>query len=54
MGEKICPKCKSTNVRKDLNVLLAMGVPQNWICNKCGYYGYIFPEKDIKTKNKKK
>jgi len=39
-----CPKCKSIDVRKELNVLLVAGVPQKWICNNCGFIGYIFPQ----------
>ncbi len=50
--KRICPKCKSEDVRKEMNVLLSAGAPQKWICNKCGYYGHIFPVK-TKLKNKK-
>jgi len=44
MGKKFCPKCESTNVGMRLNILLAVGVPQEWKCNDCGYSGFIFPE----------
>ncbi len=39
-----CPKCKSSNVKKEMNVLLAAGAPQQWICEDCGYSNFIFPE----------
>ena len=52
MKKKFCPKCKSFNVEKEFNVLLAAGVPQKWICKECGYYGIIFPEVDEKNINK--
>jgi transposase-like protein len=54
MNKVFCPKCKSTDVRKEMDILLAMGTPQKWVCNKCGYYGFLFPEKEIKVKAKKK
>jgi len=53
MGRKFCPRCKSENVRAGLSATLAVGAPQNWVCNNCGYYGLIFPEKEIKTKVKR-
>jgi len=53
MGTTICPKCKSEDVRKEMNVLLAAGAPQKWICNKCGYNGYIFPVKEKLNKTAK-
>jgi len=54
MNEKrFCPKCKSENVRKEMNILLALGAPQKWVCNKCGYHGHMFPIKE-KLKNIKK
>lgn len=47
-----CPKCKSFNVKKEITASLALGAPQNWICNDCGYTNMLFPE--LKTKNSKK
>jgi len=44
MGKMFCPKCKSTNVWREITVSLALGVPQKWICKDCGYSGFIFPE----------
>jgi len=49
-----CPKCKSINVRKDLNVLLGAGAPQKWKCNNCGFMGYIFPQAIKCEENKRK
>jgi predicted nucleic-acid-binding Zn-ribbon protein len=43
-NKTFCPKCKSTDVKKDITVSLAIGMPQNWICNNCGYSNMIFPE----------
>ena len=57
MGKRFCPKCKSTNVSKELNVLLAIGIPQEWKCNECGFTSFIFPERELnkrKNKNAKK
>ena len=44
MGKKFCPKCESVNVRMKMNILLAVGVPQEWKCNDCDYSSFIFPE----------
>ena len=44
MGKIFCPKCKSVNVGKELNVLLVLGVPQQWVCYDCGFMSFIFPE----------
>ena len=52
MKVKFCPKCKSSNIEKELNVLLAVGAPQKWICKECGYYGLMFPEINEKNINK--
>ncbi len=52
MKKKFCPKCKSVNIEKELNVLLAVGVPQNWRCKECGYYGIVFPKADEKDISK--
>lgn len=52
MNERyFCPKCKSFDVKKDITASLAFGVPQNWICNNCGYSNMIFPT--IKKSNQK-
>lgn len=42
----ICPKCKSPNVHLDNSNPLqpAMGLPPKYVCNNCGYSGYVFPK----------
>ena len=50
MKKYFCPKCKSTNVIKEMNALLQLGAPQRWGCEDCGYNNFIFPEKEIKPK----
>ena len=42
-----CPKCKSINVQKDITASVALGAPQEWVCNECGFRGSLFPEKEI-------
>lgn len=54
MGKMFCPKCKSTNVGKELNVLLVMGVPQQWKCYDCGFMSFIFPELNEETEKTNK
>jgi transposase-like protein len=44
MGKIFCPKCKSGNVKKEMDILLAIGAPQKWVCRDCGYSSFIFPE----------
>lgn len=41
-----CPKCKSLDVKKEMNLMLMFGTPQKWVCNKCGFSGHLFPEID--------
>ena len=52
MKMKFCPKCLSTDVRKSINEMVAMGVPSPWICTKCELYSDIFPEAEKKEINK--
>ncbi len=50
-----CPKCKSTKVRKEISITLLFGAPQKWICDKCKFRGYIFPQiQNNKGKNRRK
>ena len=49
MGVKICPKCKSKEIK-----LVAGGIVGLYECKKCGFKGSIFPEIEIKQKGKKK
>ncbi|MEX2017525.1 MAG: hypothetical protein WD876_03565 [Candidatus Pacearchaeota archaeon] len=45
MEKRFCPKCKSENVKVNITPSLAMGIPQNWMCNDCGYSNILFPTK---------
>jgi len=49
---KICPKCSSIDVTRDITVLTAY-TPQQWKCNNCQYQSLIFPEIDLNELNKK-
>ena len=42
MRVKFCPKCKNIDL-----ILEAGGITGIMRCKKCGYYGAIFPEKEI-------
>ena len=44
-----CPKCESIDVEKEMTMTLILGIPQEWKCNKCGFKGYIFPERDVEV-----
>ena len=45
---KVCPKCKSPNVRMDKSTLQQIGaLPTVYICGKCEHSGYNFPEVPI-------
>lgn len=52
MPKKFCPKCKSENVKIAISASAVLGVPQNWVCNICGYSNVVFPEKERLTKLK--
>ena len=42
---RVCPKCKSINIKQDKSTLQQTGaLPTMYICNKCGHSGYTFPE----------
>ncbi len=47
---RICPKCKSVNVKKEITPLSAAGVPEEWVCNNCNFRSYLFPEIELKNK----
>jgi transposase-like protein len=51
MGKKFCPKCESENVRMIITTMAALGAPQDWYCNNCGFRNVLFPEKEIKLVN---
>ncbi len=48
----ICPKCKSTDVHMEKDNLAtgAMGLPTKYVCEKCGYAGFNFPEMEVSEK----
>jgi len=50
MEKIICPKCKSKNVRKEMGITLALGIPQKWVCENCGYSSHLFPEIKLNKK----
>lgn len=51
---RFCPKCKSTNIEKDLEVLpTKFGIQLDWICKDCGFKAAEFPQKEVKSINKK-
>jgi len=54
MERRFCPRCKSENVNINISASSALGVPQNWICNDCGYSNIIFPLKETLNKKQKK
>ncbi len=41
-----CPQCGSTEVRQDTSDPLQgpFGLPERFVCGRCGYTGYTFPE----------
>ena len=41
INKKICPKCKSENIRI---LVTTIGESPEYVCNKCGYSNTIFPE----------
>jgi len=47
----ICPKCKSPDIRLS-NSAAGMFLPEQWVCDKCGYEGYMILEIDVKDKEK--
>ena len=54
MEKRFCPKCKSEDVKININASASLGVPQMWKCNKCGFQNYLFPTKEkIKAKGRK-
>ena len=41
---KFCPRCRSLDIKINITASSVLGVPQNWICNNCGYSNVVFPE----------
>lgn len=46
-----CPRCRSHNVKKEITSSAALGAPQEWVCNNCGFRGHIFPQVKIEKEN---
>lgn len=51
---KICPKCRSLNIRTKWQSLWFFGFPATFKCLDCGFTSYIFPEMELNEKNVKK
>ena len=44
---RICPKCKSKDVKLDWRTgIIGLTAIDKFICNKCGYTSAFFPEID--------
>ncbi len=55
MSPRFCPKCKSTDVSRNMTALSgALGTLADWICNDCGFTCEEFPQKEIKIKGEKR
>ncbi len=52
---KICLNCGSSDVHVDFSVPAvnwALGLPANYVCGKCGFFGNSFPEVETKKRTK--
>lgn len=49
---RICPKCKSKNIKINMNVSTAWGAPQPYKCENCGFESYLILEKNKKESKK--
>lgn len=53
MKAKICPKCKSKDVKIGITAGAAFGAPQMWKCNRCGFQSYaVFPDEGVEKEDK--
>lgn len=41
---RVCPKCGSSDVSKDLSLVALLGGGGGFECRNCGYKGQFFPE----------
>lgn len=49
---KFCPRCKSSDVSRDISTMQSLGyIPTKYICNKCGFSSFTFPEVEISKAN---
>ena len=52
---RCCPKCRSVNVSLDWgNQMVAASLMSNYVCNKCGHEGPVFPIIDKEELEEKK
>jgi transposase-like protein len=54
MEKRFCPRCNSENVRMNITATAALGAPQSWICDDCGYSNIVFPVKEAEEGKSKK
>jgi|GEM_PF-5512923 len=50
---RICPKCKSLNIKLRWQSLWFIGLPPSFQCTHCKYTSNFFPEVKLKWKKKK-
>lgn len=50
---KICPNCKSNEVKTNFHPRIALGTPTEYLCEKCGFTSVIFPEVELEVKEEK-
>ncbi|MEM2873831.1 MAG: hypothetical protein QW063_00015 [Candidatus Nanoarchaeia archaeon] len=48
----ICPRCKNPNIYLS-NPAAGWLLPEQWVCDKCGYIGYVVQEIDTADLEKK-
>lgn len=48
MKTKICPKCKSQNIQRNIKFSAIWGFPQKWKCLDCEFESHIICEKNDK------
>ena len=53
---RVCPKCGSFNVQREMRELLAdlAGVQPVFVCQSCGFSSSLFPVADVQEKKIKK
>lgn len=51
---KICPKCKSLEVKNKFNPNIGLGAPTEYCCDSCGFCSVIFPEIEVEDKEEAK
>ncbi len=50
---KVCPKCKSLNIKTELRSGWFIGLPPAFKCQDCGFKSKFFPEVEIDANNLK-